>query len=202
MKASLLFSNYPFIKCDRVTLNRISELDLRSLWEIMSDDENYRYNPTGAMKTKDTLRLYYQRMESLFRERKRIFLGIYANERLSKLIGLLEISHLDPQPSKLRINIMINRYYSGRGYARSALRGLERYLFETIEVNRIEAYVMPSNKRCLQLLERSGFFREGTIREGFYWPDKGLVDLDLYAILYSDYQKIVREDKLLGRYIF
>lgn len=202
MKVNLLFSNYPFIKCDRVTLNRISELDLRSLWEIMSDDENYRYNPTGAMKSKNTLRLYYQRMESLFRERKRIFLGMYDNEHLSKLIGIVELSNLEPQPSKLRINIMVNRYYSGRGFAHSALCGLERFLFETIEVNRIEAYVMPGNKRCVRLLDFCGFVREGTIREGFYWPDKGLVDLDLYSILYSDYKKMVKENHILGRHIF
>ena len=28
--------------------------------------------------------------------------------------------------------------------------------------------------------------KEGTIREGFYWPDKGIVDCVLYSLLPTD----------------
>ena len=202
MKYNLLFSNYPFIKCDQVTLNRITDLDLRSLWEIMSDDDNYRYSPTRAMQSKSSLRIYFQRMESLFVEKKRIILGIYANIHLSKLIGILEISNIDVHAAKLEIHIILNRRYSGMGFAQSALSGLERYLFGTIGANRIEAYVMPINLRCQRLMNRCGFIKEGTIREGFYWPDKGLVDLDLFSILYSDYVGMIEESKNSGKSVF
>ena len=33
---------------------------------------------------------------------------------------------------------------------------------------------------------RCGFVKEGTIREGFYWPDKGIVDLTVYSLLPTD----------------
>lgn len=197
-----MFTNYPFIKCERVTLNRITDLDLRSLWDIMSDEDNYRYSPTGAMQSKNSLRIYFQRIESLYLQKKRIFLGIYANNQLSKLIGILEISHIEPRASKLQIHIMLNRKYSGRGLAESAVKGLEKYLFETVQVNRIEAYVMPVNLRGQRLLANCGLLKEGTIREGFYWPDKGLVDLDLYAILASDYIRILQEQHKAGQHLF
>ena len=34
MNTDLLFSSYPFISGDRVTLTRITELDLEALWDI------------------------------------------------------------------------------------------------------------------------------------------------------------------------
>lgn len=51
MKTSLLFSSFPFITGEKVTLSRMTELDLRALWEIMGDDENYRFAPTAALRS-------------------------------------------------------------------------------------------------------------------------------------------------------
>ena len=45
---------------------------------------------------------------------------------------------------------------------------------------------MPINYRAMLVLERCGFVKEGTIREGFLWPDKGIVDLALYSLLPTD----------------
>ena len=56
----------------------------------------------------------------------------------------------------------------------------------SIGVHRIQAYVLPTNYRGVLVLERCGFVREGTIREGFFWPDKGIVDLTLYSLLPTD----------------
>ena len=48
------------------------------------------------------------------------------------------------------------------------------------------AMVLPTNYRAVLVLERCGFVKEGTIREGFLWPDKGIVDLTIYSLLPTD----------------
>ena len=63
------------------------------------------------------------------------------------------------------------------------------YLFRTIGVRRVQAYVLPIHYRAAHLFEGCGFQKEGTIREGFLWPDKGIVDLTLYSLLPSDWRK-------------
>ena len=201
MKPNLLFTHYPFISGERVTLNRITELDLKSLWDIMSDDDNYRYTPTGAIQNKNSLQLFYQRIDSLFMEKKRIVLGIYPVQNPSKLVGILELSNLNRRASKIEFSIMLNRDYSGRGLAQSAVQAMQKYLFETVLINRIEIYAMPINIRCKRLLSRCDFVKEGTIREGFYWPDKGIVDLDLYAALASDYAQAQRDRASSSRHV-
>lgn len=193
MNSNLLFTHYPFISGDRVTLTKVTELDLRSLWEIMSDDENYRYTPTEAIQSKHALQMFYKRIDSLYLEKKRIVLGIYPLENSSKLVGIAELSNLNVRASKIEFSIMLNRSYTGRGLAQSAVKALQKYLFETIGLNRIEAYVLPTNIHCKRLLTHCNFTKEGSIREGFYWADKGIVDLDLYGILAGDYRRALAE---------
>ena len=74
----------------------------------------------------------------------------------------------------------------GQGYASAAVRATTEYLFRTVGVRRIQCFVLPINYRAVLVLERCGFVKEGTIREGFYWPDKGIVDLTVYSLLPTD----------------
>lgn len=186
MKTSLLFSSFPFISSEKVTLTRMTEMDLSDLWEIMGDDENYRFAPTAALRSPGECAAKLRQAESLFREKRAIVLGIYPNSGSHQLVGTLEIFDIDPQVEAVSITFTLNRRDTGKGYASSAVRAVTEYLMETIGVHRIQAHVLPINYRGVLVLERCGFQKEGTIREGFLWPDKGVVDLTLYSLLPSD----------------
>lgn len=200
MKTSMLFSTFPFITSERVTLSRMMETDAKSLWEVMSDDENYRYNPDGALRTIEDVILKIQQIDSIFQEEKAVVLGIYANDNLNKLLGFFEIADINTEIDCVTIGFMVNRSYTGRGYATAAVDAAGKYLFEKVRVNRIQAYVMPTNTRSEQLMAHCGFIKEGVIREGFLWPDKGLVDLSLYSMLKSDYMKRKKGDEPFTRH--
>ncbi len=46
---------------------------------------------------------------------------------------------------------------------------------------------MSENTKSHNVLERSGFVKEETIRQGNIWKDKGIVDLTLYSVLKKEY---------------
>ncbi len=187
MKLDLLFSSFPFITSEKVTLTQITDLEFEDLWEIMGDDENYRFSPTGALRSKEDAKRKLRQIGLLFRDRRMIVLGIYSD--LNRLLGIFEISGINPDVNQVSINFTLRQDAVGFGYASAAVRAASKYLMETIEVNRIQAFVLPINYRAILVLERCGFVKEGTIREGFRWPDKGIVDLSLYALLPSDYRR-------------
>ena len=61
------------------------------------------------------------------------------------------------------------------------------YGFETLNLNRVQLRVMEFNARAIQLYEKAGFVREGSMREahfhkGRYW---GML---LYSILRREWQ--------------
>ena len=186
MKTKLLFSSFPFISCEKVTLTQITDLNLDSLWEIMGDDENYRFSPTAALRSREEAAVKLRQIGTLFRDRQMIVLGIFSNDSLNQLLGIFEITGFDTEVNEVTVNFTLGRRHTGFGYASASLRAAVKYLFDTIEVNRIQCYVLPINYRAVLVLERCGFVKEGTIREGFCWPDKGIVDLSLYSMLSSD----------------
>lgn len=186
MKTQLLFSSFPFLAGDKVTLARMTELDLKNLWLIMGDEQNFRYSPTAALRNPNECILKLRQAESLFREKRAVVLGIYPNEGEHQLAGTLEITVADPKINCVNLSFRLARRFTGQGFASSAVRCASSYLMETIGANRIQAYVMPNDYRGALVLEACGFQKEGTIREGFLWPDKGLVDLTLYSLLPSD----------------
>ena len=74
MKTSLLFSSFPFIASEKVTLTRMTELDLNAMWEIMGDDDNYRFAPTAALRSPAECVLKLRQIEALFRDKAAITL--------------------------------------------------------------------------------------------------------------------------------
>lgn len=198
MKTQLLFSSYPFISGEKVTLSRVTEIDLKALWAILGDEENFRYLPSApaASPVESNRRLLHA--EQLFRERRALVLGIYPAQGEYRLIGLLGISEPDEQVESCALSFILNRAYTQQGFASSAVRAVCGYLFDTIGVHRIQCAILPTNYRAAVVLERCRFQREGTLRESRLWPDKGLVDLTVYSLLPSD----LREKGSSGRVYF
>jgi [ribosomal protein S5]-alanine N-acetyltransferase len=53
----------------------------------------------------------------------------------------------------------------GHGYATEAARGLLRWAFGTLDLNRVQAETDTRNLASARVLEKLGFVREGTLRE-------------------------------------
>ena len=184
MKSSLLFSSYPFITSEKVTLTRITDMDMDGLWQILSDEDSHRFTPEGAVRSPRECAAKLRQFDTLFQERRGVVLGIYST--LNQLVGLMELSHIDPQIESVTLSFILNHEFTGQGYASSAVRATVDYLFQSVGIHRIQCFVLPINYRAVLVLERCGFVKEGTIREGFLWPDKGIVDLTVYSLLPTD----------------
>jgi ribosomal-protein-alanine N-acetyltransferase len=62
------------------------------------------------------------------------------------------------------------------------------YSFESIRLNRIEAFCLVENRDGIGVVKKVGMKQEGTLRE--YLFQKGaLRDFDLYAMLKRDYEE-------------
>ena len=77
-----------------------------------------------------------------------------------------------------------------------ALRGMLDYGFGVLELNRVEAVIMPGNTASIKMLEKLGFRREGLLEEYERWGSKGLVDLYMYGMLKNRWVKLLIPDYL------
>ncbi len=75
--------------------------------------------------------------------------------------------------------------FAGRGYMTAAVRAVVPFVFDSLELHRLEAACLPENTASTRLLERVGFKREGLARQ--YLRINGVwQDHVLYALLDSD----------------
>jgi ribosomal-protein-alanine N-acetyltransferase len=75
--------------------------------------------------------------------------------------------------------------YARQGYMAAAVRAVIPFVFDSLELHRLEAACLPSNMASIKLLERTGFTHEGLARR--YLRINGVwQDHLLYALLDSD----------------
>ena len=79
----------------------------------------------------------------------------------------------------------IGAQYASQGYMTAAVRAVVPFVFDSLELHRLEAACLPTNAASIRLLERTGFKREGLARR--YLRINGVwQDHLLYALVDSD----------------
>lgn len=76
--------------------------------------------------------------------------------------------------------------HRGRGFATEAVSLFVSYIFETKQINRIEARVAVENMASEKVITKSGFTLEGVCREAAFSKGK-LHDMSLFAMLRSEW---------------
>jgi RimJ/RimL family protein N-acetyltransferase len=103
------------------------------------------------------------------------------------LIGTCTLFGLDLTNARAEIGYALRHDHWGGGWAHEALTELLDYVFNVLQLRRLEADVDPRNPRSLQLLQRLGFQREGLLRER--WEVAGeLQDSVLLGLLAKDWR--------------
>ncbi|GGP31478.1 acetyltransferase [Streptomyces variabilis] len=84
---------------------------------------------------------------------------------------------------------VFDREVWGRGYATETVRGLLRWGFETLDLNRVRADVDTRNGASARVLEKLGFVREGTLREDCV-VDGDVSDSWVYGLLRREWRPV------------
>jgi len=187
MNKDALFETIPELDDGTITLKKISEKSGDDLFEIYSNDAVFTYCGILTRKNRATVIGMIPHFERDFNKQHRIKWGIYLNS-IDKLVGIIEVMDASDKVDMLTIGYFLNQEYWNKGIATRSSKLILKYLFIEIEVNRVQAYIMPENVFSRKVLENNGFIKEGYIRQGQFWPGKGIVDLELHSILKKDYK--------------
>ncbi|MGI8813292.1 MAG: GNAT family N-acetyltransferase [Pyrinomonadaceae bacterium] len=105
-----------------------------------------------------------------------------------KLAGSIGFHDLDRVNRSANIGYWIAKEFEGRGIVTHCCRVLIDYLFELLDLNRVQINCNVENKRSRAVPERLGFTLEGIQRQG-EWLNGEFHDWAIYAVLKEDWKK-------------
>lgn len=186
MRLERLFAKYPVLESSWILLKQVEASDLNDLFSIYNNDHVFEFCGIYPKHNIDTVKNMISHFERDFNKKSRVKWGIYTKDP-AKMVGIIEAMEFDQKSDKLTIGYYLNQEYWGKGIATESVKILINFLFRHIEVNRIQAEVMPPNNHSKKVLIKNGFIKEGLIRQGSFWPSKGIIDTELYSLLRSEY---------------
>ena len=182
-----LFESFPVINGEKIHLGKIDITHLDDVFSIYSNEIVFKYCGITPRYNKDTVEKMIGHFERDYHKRSKVKWGIFLNQSSNKLVGILEAFDFNQKVNMVTIGYYLEPTYWGQGIASEAVSLLTVHLFEEVHVNRIQAEVMIENEGSKRVLTKNGYIKEGTLRQANVWTGKGIVDLEIYAILKQDY---------------
>jgi len=186
MNMETIFNSLPNLKSEPITLKKIEENNLEDVFEIYSNDRVFEFCGIIPKYNKETVKKMIGHFERDYHKKTRVKWGIFNNAN-EKLVGILEAQEFNQKVNMVTIGYFLAESYWGKGIATQSVQLLVEFFFKEVNVNRIQAEVMPLNVNSKKVLLKNGFMKEGTLRQATLWSGKGIVDLEIYGLLKEYY---------------
>ncbi|MEN6372582.1 MAG: GNAT family N-acetyltransferase [Armatimonadota bacterium] len=149
------------LKTQRLTLRRFIQNDLDELFFQLSDPDVMRYYP--ATLSREECEKW---LEGILRDYQTNGFGMLAVHMMDtgEYVGQAGVMRRQKDGGEhYYLSYLMCRKFWGQGYAIEAARAIMDYSFRTLNVPKIEALIMPDNKRSIRLVEKLGMKRESSI---------------------------------------
>ncbi|MCH7323219.1 GNAT family N-acetyltransferase [Solibacillus sp. MA9] len=175
------------------SLRTFTPSDARALAQLLADNKFFwsTYEPLHREEFYTEGAQYQKILESLqlLQANREFSFGIF-DHGSQRLIGHISLYSIKRLPySSCFVGYSMDERYIGRGITTEAVRLLLEFGFNRLNIHRIEAYVAPQNIASIKVLEKSGFTREGLLRQ-LLFINGVWVDHYMYAILQDEYKKM------------
>ncbi len=183
--------DFPTIKTERLLLRKISESDVRAVFDIFSKEEvtdHYDCHPfTDESKAINWVNCNIASYED--NGIKGFRWAIALIDTPDQLIGSCGIHSVNPNFKSLEVGYELHPRLWGKGMATEAVSGILDYCFNQdfpIRVNRIAATTDVVSPQSISVLRKLGFKEEGVLREYGFWKDK-FHDVRLFSLLRKEW---------------
>lgn len=177
---------YPDLRTERLLLRRLRRTDRHDLYAYGSSEQVTRYLLWDSYRSLDDADHFLTATFQNYQLGEPASWGI---EELATgaIVGTLSYVDHEPKHHRVEIGYALSPACWGKGYMPEAIAALLRYSFEGLNLNRVEARVIPANQGSARVLLKCGFRLEGLLRENLF--SRGAYhDVEVYAILAKEWR--------------
>lgn len=187
MNFEKVFAEFPLLSSDNLVLKKIEDEHLQEVFAIYDNEKVFEYCGIIPKHNIQTVGKMIGHFDRDYQKKNRVKWGIFQKSHSDTLVGIIEAMDFNQKVNMVTIGYFFAEDYWGKGLATNAVKILVKFLFEEVNINRIQAEVMPLNEASKKVLLKNGFLKEGFIRQATLWSGKGVVDVEIYSILQEEY---------------
>ena len=174
------------LESKRIYLRPLCVLDAPIMLESTMDQEIRYMTGTNSIFSLEQIKKHIDHINN---DDSRYDFAICLNSN-DEMIGELSILDIDEVNKKAGFRIsMAAISLTGKGYGTEAIKIVLRFVFEQLQLNRLQLEVFSHNIRGISAYEKVGFVKEGILRQSIY-IDNRYSDEIIMAILKSDYKNL------------
>ncbi|PZT53281.1 GNAT family N-acetyltransferase [Paenibacillus silvae] len=177
------FITFPILETERFILRELRSEDAKEYYNYFSDEEVTRYWGYSGPKNIETASKVFTRFKNAFTRKEMITWGIATKED-DKIIGTCILNDF-VRASMVDVSYNLSREYWRKGIMTEVLETVILYAFNELDMNRIQAKVMPENNSSVKLLSKVGFVQEGLLRDFAF--GETFTDTLIFSILKKDF---------------
>jgi len=165
----LNFTPFPELKTERLLLRRLETTDANEMLFLRSNDDVLRYlgrEPASSVKEGEE---FIVRINKAVDDNESILWGIALLSDPAVIIGTICLWNFKPENYRGEIGYILHPNHWRKGIMKEAIICVIDYGFNVLKLHSIEALLSPGNVASSALLERTGFIKEGHLKESFYF---------------------------------
>lgn len=154
---NLNFNPFPVLRTQRLLLRQVVVADVPYVIKIRGNEEAMRYIPRPRAKTEEDALGVIAMLTNGISEGKSINWAICNAQNPNEIYGIMGYVNFYPQELKAEIGYMLHPDYWGKGYVPEAIIAVEKFGFENIKLELIEAKIDPRNDNSRKVLLRNNY---------------------------------------------
>src|SRR6187431_1486599 len=150
------FTPFPILTTERLTLRQLVINDEREIFTLRSDSEINKYLDRQLSNTIDDARNFIKKVNENINKNDSLYWAITLSDK-NVLIGTICLFSFSDETDKCEIGYELLTNFQGQGIMKEAIEKVIDYAFNTIKVQKIEAFFHRDNQSSIKLLEKLSF---------------------------------------------
>lgn len=174
------------LETDRLVLRRYTRADAAAMYKNWaSDAEVTKYLMWPMHTSQEISQSIIEEWISQYSNENYYHWAVILKDNGDEPIGDIAVANMKEDLSMAHIGYCIGRAWWHKGITSEALSAVMDFLFDIVDVNRIEARHDPRNPNSGRVMIKCGMKYEGTMRSSD-WNNQGICDACYYALLKSE----------------
>ena len=178
----LNFTPFPELKTERLLLRKLTKNDAGEIFFLRSNEDVLRYLGREPAKSITEAEEFIEKINKNIDGNESVLWGIDLLNEPGRIIGTICLWNIRTEYLRSEIGYVLHPGHWGKGIMKEAINAVVDYGFNVLQLHSIEALLSPENIASSSVLEKTGFVKEGHLKESYYFRGK-FSDTAIYSRL-------------------